>query len=97
MTANSSGISFFPTPALDHAFAGIGAGTAAVLCMQPLDLLKVMYQTDNTPRKANFNPLRQIYASLGTIKREYGWKGMYRGLGANVTGNAASWGLYFWL
>ncbi|KAG8851503.1 hypothetical protein FRB96_009176 [Tulasnella sp. 330] len=92
----TSSTSFFPTPALDHAFAGIGAGTAAVLCMQPLDLLKVIYQTDNTPRKANLNPLRQMYGSLAQIQRDYGWRGLYRGLNANISGNAASWGLYFW-
>jgi len=90
--------SFFPTPALDHAFAGIGAGTAAVLCMHPLDLLKVRYQVENTPRHhTSFNPLRQMYASLVEIKSKDGVRGLYRGLSANVAGNAASWGLYFWL
>ncbi|THH11264.1 hypothetical protein EW145_g771 [Phellinidium pouzarii] len=56
--------SYFPTAALDHAVAGIGAGTVAVLCMHPLDLLK-------------------------------GLRGLYRGVGANIAGNASSWGLYF--
>ncbi|KAH9171563.1 hypothetical protein EDB89DRAFT_2070667 [Lactarius sanguifluus] len=36
--------SFFPTHAIDHAFARIGTGTVAVLCMNPLDLLKVKFQ-----------------------------------------------------
>ncbi|KAI9462890.1 hypothetical protein BJY52DRAFT_1255833 [Lactarius psammicola] len=31
----------FPTHAIDQAFAGNGAGTVAVLCVSPLDLLKV--------------------------------------------------------
>lgn len=89
--------SFFPTPALDHAFAGIGAGTAAILCMQPLDLLKVKFQVDNQPKKVAFNPLKEIYGALVDIRKEYGYRGWYRGLTANIAGNAASWGLYFWL
>lgn len=28
----------------DHVFTGIGAGTVSVLCMNPLDLLKVKFQ-----------------------------------------------------
>ncbi|KAN0134180.1 hypothetical protein V8E53_007952 [Lactarius tabidus] len=36
--------SFFPTPAIDHALAGIGTGTVAVLCMNLLDLLKVKHR-----------------------------------------------------
>lgn len=90
--------SFFPTAALDHAFAGIGAGTAAVLCMQPLDILKVQLQVANDPKqRLSLNPLKQIWGSLKGIHNAYGWQGLYRGLGANVAGNAASWGLYFWL
>ena len=65
--------------------------------MQPLDLLKVKFQVDNQPRKVALNPLRQIYDGLVDIKRVYGYKGWYRGINANITGNAASWGLYFWL
>lgn len=92
----SKGTSFFPTPALDHAFAGITAGTVAVLCMQPLDLLKVKLQVSTTPPPGKFSPLRQIYGALVDIKRESGWRGLYRGLGPNLAGNASSWGLYFW-
>ncbi|KAF8308829.1 mitochondrial carrier [Clavulina sp. PMI_390] len=96
--------SFFPTPALDHAFAGIGAGTVAVLCMQPLDLLKVQFQVMTTSPASRHrgagvlknNPITTIYDALQTIRREHGWKGLYRGVGPNVAGNAASWGLYFW-
>ncbi|KDQ12721.1 hypothetical protein BOTBODRAFT_34180 [Botryobasidium botryosum FD-172 SS1] len=91
-----SGPSFFPTPAFDHAFAGIGAGTVAVLCMHPLDLLKVQFQVATTPPSGSFNPLRQMYTALGDIKRTSGFQGLYRGLSANVAGNATSWGMYFW-
>lgn len=85
--------SFFPTTALDHAAAGLGAGVVAVLCMHPLDLLKVKLQVaTKNPQggigKAIWNSLREIHVSEG-------WKGLYRGVGPNIAGNASSWGLYF--
>ncbi|CDW98483.1 hypothetical protein [Sporisorium scitamineum] len=47
--------SFFPTPALDHAFGGIAAGAAATICMNPLDLIKTKYQVDTSrPRPLSF-------------------------------------------
>ncbi|KAJ6627340.1 mitochondrial carrier domain-containing protein [Mycena sp. CBHHK59/15] len=86
--------SFFPTAAIDHAVAGIGAGTIAVLCMNPLDLLKVKFQVATTSPTGGVG--KQIWYSLRDIQQQQGWKGLYRGLGPNITGNASSWGLYFW-
>ncbi|KZT27068.1 mitochondrial carrier [Neolentinus lepideus HHB14362 ss-1] len=88
-----TGSSFFPTAALEDAFAGIGAGTVAVLCMQPLDLLKVKYQVSTTSPKGGLG--KAIWLSLKEIKDRQGWKGLYRGVGTNITGNASSWGFYF--
>ncbi|KAH8102804.1 mitochondrial FAD carrier protein [Phellopilus nigrolimitatus] len=85
--------SFFPTAALDHAAAGIGAGTVAVLCMHPLDLLKVQFQTSTTTPQAGVG--RAIYGALRGIYVSQGWTGLYRGVSANIAGNASSWGLYF--
>jgi solute carrier family 25 folate transporter 32 len=42
---------YFPTPALDHAFAGIVAGAVATVCMNPLDLVKVQFQVDTSTRR----------------------------------------------
>jgi solute carrier family 25 folate transporter 32 len=92
----NTGPSFFPTHALDHAFAGIGAGAVAVLFMHPLDLVKVKFQISTAPPTGSYNPLKQIYSSLVDIRRDYGWRALYRGLGVNMIGNCASWGLYFW-
>ncbi|KAI3617499.1 hypothetical protein CBS9595_003408 [Malassezia furfur] len=39
--------SYLPTPALDHAFAGMAAGTIATLCMNPLDLVKTRFQVND--------------------------------------------------
>ncbi|KAF8556313.1 mitochondrial carrier [Imleria badia] len=85
--------SFFPTAALDHAAAGLGAGVAAVLCMHPLDLLKVKLQVSTTKPEGGIG--KQIWHSLRGIYTEQGWKGLYRGVGPNIAGNASSWGLYF--
>ncbi|KAI0352751.1 mitochondrial FAD carrier protein [Trametes cingulata] len=85
--------SFFPTAAIDHAFAGLGAGIVAVLCMHPLDLLKVKFQVATDKPKGGVG--KAIWSSLKEIQARDGWRGLYRGVGANIAGNASSWGLYF--
>ncbi len=97
MSSPGSTKSFFPSSALDHAAAGIGAGTIAVLCMHPLDLIKVKFQVATSSPSASRGIGKQIYGSLKDIWVQRGPRGLYRGVGANVAGNAASWGLYFWL
>ncbi|KAG9083480.1 hypothetical protein FRC06_004516 [Ceratobasidium sp. 370] len=86
---------FFPTPAIDHAVAGLGAGAVAVLCVQPLDLLRIQFQVA-TSSPVSRNPLVAIWSSLNKIKAERGVRGLYRGVGTNVIGNATGWGMYFW-
>ncbi|KIM42922.1 hypothetical protein M413DRAFT_18537 [Hebeloma cylindrosporum] len=85
--------SFFPSTALDHAAAGLGAGVVTTLCMQPLDLLKVKFQvtTHNPPGGIG----KYIWHSLKDIQQTHGWRGLYRGIIPNIAGNASSWGLYF--
>jgi len=85
--------SFFPTTALDHAAAGLGAGVVSTLCMNPLDLLKVKFQVATTAYTGGIG--RQIWYGLRDIYRESGPRGLYRGVVPNVAGNASSWGLYF--
>ena len=88
---------FFFFVGQDHAFAGIGAGTVAVLCMNPLDLLKVKFQVSTSVRAPGGGMGRGIWFALRDIHASEGWRGLYRGLGPNVAGNASSWGLYFLL
>ncbi|KAL0071460.1 mitochondrial FAD carrier protein flx1 [Marasmius tenuissimus] len=85
--------SFFPTSALDHAAAGLGAGVIATLCMNPLDLLKVKFQVATTKPQGGIG--KQIWIALRDIHSQSGWKGLYRGVGPNIAGNASSWGFYF--
>lgn len=75
--------------------AGIGAGTVAVLCMNPLDLLKVKFQVATEKPAGGVG--KAIYQGLAQIYHDRGVRGLYRGVGANVAGNASSWGLYFLL
>ncbi|KAG0700083.1 mitochondrial carrier domain-containing protein [Suillus ampliporus] len=82
--------SFFPTTALDHAAAGLGAGVVAVLCMHPLDLLKVKLQVATKNPQGGVG--KAIWNSLYDIHASQGWKGLYRGVGPNIAGNASSWG-----
>ncbi|PLW08814.1 hypothetical protein PCANC_25969 [Puccinia coronata f. sp. avenae] len=105
MPENSRGskpLSLFGTPAIDQAVCGIGAGCVSVLCMHPLDLLKVQLQVSSTPslplsRSSPSTPARgfTLLSSLRTIAKEDGFSGLYRGLTPNIVGNAASWGFYF--
>ncbi|KAF8488932.1 hypothetical protein F5888DRAFT_1221462 [Russula emetica] len=55
----------------DHAFACIGAGTAAVPCMNPL--------STRAPGSGGIG--RGIWLALSDIHASEGWRGLYRGLG----------------
>lgn len=79
----------------DHAAAGLGAGVVTTLCMNPLDLLKIKFQVTTENPKGTLG--KHIWYSLRNIQQEQGWKGLYRGIGPNIAGNASSWGLYFLL
>ncbi|KAJ3516956.1 hypothetical protein NMY22_g14078 [Coprinellus aureogranulatus] len=85
--------SFFASTAIDHAVAGLGAGVVTTLCMNPLDLLKIKFQV-NTGKQAGTIG-KQMWLSLKELQQTQGWKGLYRGIGPNIAGNASSWGLYF--
>ncbi|KAJ3476789.1 hypothetical protein NLI96_g10915 [Meripilus lineatus] len=61
--------------------------------MHPLDLLKVQFQVSTQHPKGGAG--KQIWLALKDIKESHGWKGLYRGVGPNIAGNASSWGLYF--
>ncbi|KAH9025976.1 mitochondrial carrier domain-containing protein [Lactarius pseudohatsudake] len=80
-------------PSQDHAFTGIGAGTVAVLCMNPLDLLKVKFQMSMRGPEGGIG--RSVWRAQCVIHASEGWRGLYRGLNPNAAGNASSWGLYF--
>lgn len=63
--------------------------------MHPLDLLKVKFQVATEKPKGGLGG--QIWNALKEVKTNEGWRGLYRGVGPNIAGNASSWGLYFLL
>jgi solute carrier family 25 folate transporter 32 len=63
--------------------------------MHPLDLLKVKFQVATVKPQSGLG--RNIYNTLKSIHARGGVPALYRGLGANIAGNASSWGLYFLL
>ncbi|GAC95336.1 hypothetical protein PHSY_002911 [Pseudozyma hubeiensis SY62] len=91
-------LSFFPTPALDHAFGGIAAGAVATVCMNPLDLIKTKYQVDTSrPRPLAFRqrtatPIYSQAASLtpaGNSASTVDLKGKARAIDTPASGNGA--------
>lgn len=63
--------------------------------MHPLDLLKVRFQVSTQSPTGGIGT--QMWNSLKDIQAKDGWRGLYRGVGPNIAGNASSWGLYFLL
>lgn len=63
--------------------------------MHPLDLLKVKFQVATEKPQGGVG--QAIWQSLKDIQARDGWKGLYRGVGSNIAGNASSWGFYFLL
>ncbi|KAL6306826.1 mitochondrial carrier [Sparassis latifolia] len=61
--------------------------------MHPLDLLKVKFQVATDKPQGGVG--KQIWFALKDIKDQQGWRGLYRGVGPNLAGNATSWGFYF--
>ncbi|KZT62132.1 mitochondrial carrier [Calocera cornea HHB12733] len=87
--------SFFPSPILDHASAGLLAGLLSTLLTHPLDLLRTRFQVSSAPIRPG-GPGRVIWRELRRVKHDGGgWAALYRGLGPNAVGNLAGWGLYF--
>jgi solute carrier family 25 folate transporter 32 len=93
-------------PSLDHAIAGLTAGSITTLFMHPLDLVKIRFQLADSPSIAAKGKApagrggivgfgKDVVGAMGDAMKKDGYKGLYRGLGSNVAGNASSWGLYF--
>ncbi|PCH41551.1 mitochondrial carrier [Wolfiporia cocos MD-104 SS10] len=61
--------------------------------MHPLDLVKVKFQIATDRPSGGVG--KQIWRALVDIREQQGWRGLYRGIGPNIAGNASSWGFYF--
>ncbi|KAJ2350677.1 mitochondrial FAD carrier protein flx1 [Coemansia erecta] len=85
--------SFSGSLALDHAISGVGGAIVSTVAFHPLDLVKIRLQVD-TASQTEATLGRAIRATRHVVSTD-GLSGLYRGLGANLAGNCASWGLYF--
>ncbi|KAJ1666016.1 mitochondrial FAD carrier protein flx1 [Coemansia sp. RSA 1813] len=85
--------SFSGSLAFDHALAGVGGAVVSTVAMHPLDLIKIRLQVDVASQDEAILG-RAVRAARHVISTD-GIRGLYRGLGANLAGNCASWGLYF--
>ncbi|KAJ1735589.1 mitochondrial FAD carrier protein flx1 [Coemansia biformis] len=85
--------SFSGSAALDHALSGVGGAVVSTMVFHPLDLVKIRLQVDTASHKEAV--LGRAMRAARHVVQTDGLAGMYRGLGANLAGNCASWGLYF--
>jgi hypothetical protein len=88
-----------------HAFSGAMGGFMSGIATCPLDVIKTKLQAQGAFRKALVEGGKAstgvIYkgfrGSVGTIWREEGLRGFYRGLGPIVMGYLPTWGVYFYV
>ncbi|KAI9819797.1 MAG: hypothetical protein M1832_003872 [Thelocarpon impressellum] len=82
-----------------HLVAGASGGMVTALLTSPLDVLRTRLQSDfyspptsrpSAPPPSPYHrlraPLRETFAILSAIQRVEGWRGLFRGLGPNLTG-----------
>lgn len=73
--------------------AGTLAGIATSMILHPIDLVKVRFQVqDGVAVRVRYT---SISAAVGSIWREEGLRGFYRGVVPACVGSGLSWGLYF--
>ncbi|XP_060526106.1 mitochondrial folate transporter/carrier-like [Cylas formicarius] len=79
---------------LEHLVAGTIAGITSTLALHPLDVLKIRFAVHDG--RSNATPkYNSILSGFGTIYRNEGFRGLYRGVTPNIWGAGSSWGLYF--
>ncbi|KAJ3058625.1 hypothetical protein HDU98_005283, partial [Podochytrium sp. JEL0797] len=82
---------FYRNPTLHQIFAGLAAGATTTVLLHPLDIVKIRFQI-NENRGGIF---RGTLSALGKIRAQDGFRGLYRGLPANVIASTVAWGFYF--
>ncbi len=81
----------------EHLVAGVSGGVVSTLVLHPLDLLKIRFAVDDgkeDPSRPRYTGLRNAF---GSVVRDEGFRGLYKGVTPNVAGAGMSWGLYFLL
>lgn len=79
----------------EHLVAGVSGGVVSTLVLHPLDLIKVRFAVnDGTNKHPKYRNIRGAFT--GIVKNE-GFRGLYKGVSANLYGSGTAWGLYFLL
>ena len=82
------------SPSIDpHLVAGATSGFLATMMLHPLDLVKTRFHVQEHGGRRLPHYAGMLDAVRKIIRLE-GWRGLYGGLGPNVVGNTASWGVY---
>lgn len=80
-----------------EAVAGLSAGFCTTLMAHPFDLFKLRLQLD-TNRTSQWTAFKRIYSNLRLHSNGHCTtlvSLLYRGIGPNLVGSTAAWGLYF--
>lgn len=82
------------SPSIDpHLVAGATSGFLATMMLHPLDLIKTRFHVQEHGSRRLPHYAGMLDAVRKIIRLE-GWGGLYGGLGPNIVGNTASWGVY---
>jgi solute carrier family 25 folate transporter 32 len=90
-----SPLSFLSQLRYEHLVAGVAGGVTSSLVTHPFDLIKLRLAVHDGRSSRERPRYRGPFHAFYSILREEGVRQLYRGASANVTGNGASWGLYF--
>lgn len=80
---------------MEHFISGVSGGTISTLILHPFDLIKLRFAVDDGQASTHRTKYRGIIHATASITKEEGLLALYRGVSANMIGNASSWGLYF--
>ncbi|KAI8836927.1 mitochondrial carrier domain-containing protein [Chytriomyces cf. hyalinus JEL632] len=83
---------FYNTSTFHNAIAGFSGGVITTAFLQPLDVVKIRFQVNETSRGGIF---RGTWTSLRKIYGNDGMRGLYRGIVPSMWGASLSWGFYF--
>ncbi|WFD27380.1 mitochondrial FAD carrier protein flx1 [Malassezia nana] len=91
--------SYFSTPAVDHAVAGMVAGTISTLCMNPLDLVKTRFQVNQSTFTSDVAARSMFYQKVAQRRWLYYLMGGKPGVDivdalVGITKESGWWGLY---
>lgn len=85
--------SIFSFVKYEHMVAGCTGGIVSTLVLHPLDLIKIRFAVnDGTDKHPKYNTIRSAFVR---IAQNEGFRGLYKGVTANLAGAGSSWGLYF--